>query len=109
VKIEIGKRASRQVERASSRWQQHRPSAPFLFEQELEEGLRLLFAMPKIGMPYPTVKRPELRRLLLARTEYRVYYALERGETVIVIHSVWGHDEARARSCSGAHDLLPNA
>jgi len=27
---------------------------------------------------------------LLPKTEYHVYYALERNETVIVIHSVWG-------------------
>ena len=90
MKIEIGKRASRQVERASSRWQQFRPSAPFLFEQELGEALGLLLRMPKVGVPYPSEKRPELRRLLLRKTEYNVYYALERNETVIVIHSVWG-------------------
>jgi plasmid stabilization system protein ParE len=90
VKIEIGKRASRQVERASSRWQQYRPSAPFLFEQELDEALRRLLTMPKVGVPYATTKRPGLRRLLLPKTEYHVYYALERGQTVIVIHSVWG-------------------
>jgi plasmid stabilization system protein ParE len=90
VKIEIGKRASRQVERASSRWQQYRPNAPFLFEQELEEGLRVLLAMPKVGVPYALARRPGLRRLLLPKTEYHVYYSLERGETVIVIHSVWG-------------------
>jgi hypothetical protein len=46
--------------------------------------------MPKVGLPYPTAKRPALRRLLLRETEYRVYYALERNETVLVIHSVWG-------------------
>ena len=95
MKIEIGKRASRQVERASSRWQEFRPSAPFLFEQELEEALRLLLTTPKLGVPYPTARRPGLRRLLLRKTEYHVYYALEREETVIVIHSLWGARRGR--------------
>jgi hypothetical protein len=31
-----------------------------------------------------------LRRLLLPKTEYHLYFALERDETVLVIHSRWG-------------------
>lgn len=95
MNIEIGKRASHQVERASDRWQKYRPSAPFLVEQELDEALRRLRTMPKIGIPYAMSKRSEVRRLLLPKTEYHLYYTLERDETVIVIHSVWGARRGR--------------
>ena len=90
MKIEIGKRASRQADRANNWWQDNRPSASLLFEQELEAALRVLLVMPNAGVAYPTTKRPNLRRLLLPRTEYHLYFALERNETVLVIHSVWG-------------------
>jgi len=45
--------------------------------------------MPSIGTPYPTEKRPHLMRLLLPKTEYHMYFSLERDQTLIVIHSVW--------------------
>lgn len=95
MKIEIGKRARRQVERASSWWEENRPSAPSLFEQEFEGALRQLLTKPNSGVPYPTAKRPALRRLLLPETEYHVYFARERDETAIVIHSVWGARRGR--------------
>jgi plasmid stabilization system protein ParE len=95
VKIEIGKRARRQVERASSWWQENRPSAPSLFEDELGRALRQILSMPRSGTPYPTAARPELRRILLPKTEYHVYFAVEREETVLVIHSVWGARRGR--------------
>jgi plasmid stabilization system protein ParE len=95
VKIEIGKRARRQVERASSWWEENRPLAPFLFEEELAAALRQLLSTPHAGVLYPTSKRPMLRRILLPKTEYHVYFALERNETVLVIHSVWGARRGR--------------
>jgi plasmid stabilization system protein ParE len=95
VKIEIGKRARLQVERASRWWEENRPLAPSLFEEEFEAALRQLVSMPRSGILYPTAKRPGLRRLLLSKTEYHLYFALERNEAVIVIHSVWGARRAR--------------
>jgi plasmid stabilization system protein ParE len=95
VKIEIGKRARRQVERANSWWEENRPVAPSLFEEEFEEALERLVSKPNSGLPHPTPKRPSLRRLLLPKTEYHLYFALERDETVLVIHSLWGARRGR--------------
>lgn len=64
--------------------------APSLFEEEFEDALERLLAKPNSGLPHPTPQRPTLRRLLLPKTEYHLYFALERGETVLVIHSLWG-------------------
>jgi plasmid stabilization system protein ParE len=92
MKIKIGKRASRQAERASNWWHENRSAAPQLFERELEEALGVLVTRPTAGVSFPTEKRPELRRLLLPKTEYHLYFALEceHNEAVVVIHSVWG-------------------
>jgi len=91
MKIKIGRRASRQAERASDWWHENR-SAAELFDREFGEALRVLAARATAGVSYPTERRPALRRLLLPKTEYHVYFALEREdkETLIVIHSVWG-------------------
>lgn len=50
----------------------------------------MLAQTPSVGTPYPTEKRPDLKRVLLRKTEYHVYFSLERSETLLVIHSVWG-------------------
>ncbi len=95
MKIEIGKQARRQAERASSWWRENRMHVPGLLDAELERALQLLLVMPNAGVSYATARRPGLRRLLLPKTEYHVYFAFERGGTVIVIHSLWGARRAR--------------
>jgi plasmid stabilization system protein ParE len=95
MKIEIARRASRQIERANNWWHENRPYAPSLFEEEFEWALHQLSVMPTAGVAYPTARRPLLRRLLLKKTGYHVYFALERGETVVVIHSAWGARRGR--------------
>ncbi|MHB8727385.1 MAG: hypothetical protein ACYC9Z_18740 [Casimicrobiaceae bacterium] len=94
MRIEFARGALRQFEQASSWWQEY-TSAPFLFDDEFEGALLLLLSMPKVGIPCPTRKRPHLRRILLVKTEYHVYFSLERDESVIVIHSVWGARRGR--------------
>jgi len=67
-----------------------------MFEQEYERALGLLLAMPTAGVPYPTSRRPGLRRLLLPKTQYHLYFCLERDETLVLIHSVWGVQRGKA-------------
>lgn len=88
MKIEIGKRAQLQVERISRNWQT-RADYPFLFEEELEQALRDLLDIPLLGVRYPTVSRPHVLRLLLEKSQYHVYYSVEREETMLVVHAVW--------------------
>jgi plasmid stabilization system protein ParE len=95
VKIEIVGQARRQIERASSWWEENRPSAPLLLEQELEAVFRRLASSRGMGIPYPTERRPHLRRVLLPQTAYHVYFSIEREETVIVVHSLWGARRGR--------------
>lgn len=90
MKIEIGRRARRQVERVSSWWHANRPLSASLFEDEFERALRQLVSTPYSGALYPTERRPALRRLLLPKTEYHLYFTLERNESVLVIHALWG-------------------
>jgi hypothetical protein len=56
---------------------------PSLFEEEFEDALLRLQSKRNAGLPHPTPKRSNLRRLLLPKTEYHLYFALERDETVL--------------------------
>lgn len=89
MKVKIGVRAGAQVDRERKWWRANRDH-PDLFDQEYEQTLRRLQAMPQMGTPCPTEKRPHLLRVLLAKTGNHIYYTIEQRWTLIVIHSFWG-------------------
>jgi plasmid stabilization system protein ParE len=63
-------------------WRKNRPSAPDLFTHELTGALRLLTEAPDIGVPYLPKTAFGVRRLLLSRTQYHIYYAHDRERAV---------------------------
>jgi hypothetical protein len=90
VRVQLSKRAARQVARESSWWVKHRPDAPMLFEDELLELLNRLSSAATLGVAYPTASRSHVRRILLPRSEYHVYFSREPQRRVVMIHAVWG-------------------
>jgi len=95
VKIQIGARPRAQVERERNWWRENRDH-PEVFDQEYEAALRWLLAMPQKGSQWPTTRRPHLLRVLLPKTGNHIYYTIERDETVVAIHSLWGARRRRA-------------
>jgi hypothetical protein len=73
VKVEISKRARRDAERLDVWWREHR-DARELFAREFQDAIRFLGTVENPGTPYPTVRRPGLRRLLLTKTKRHVYF-----------------------------------
>jgi plasmid stabilization system protein ParE len=74
---------SRSIERW---WRINRTAAPDLFRSELRSTLRLIRRLPSLGAAYEGASVPGLRRLLMPRTRYHVYFALdEPARTVFVI------------------------
>lgn len=74
---------------AAAWWRANRAAAPDLFEQELSGAVALLAGAPDVGRRYRHRGIPGLRRLLLPRVRYHVYYVHhpERGEVVVLV--VW--------------------
>ncbi len=90
MKLRIGKRAQQQADRIEAWWVDHRPEALALFIDELEQTFRDICEMPGAGVSWPTTRRPQLRRILMSRTENHVYFQIaDEGRTVHVV-SVWG-------------------
>jgi plasmid stabilization system protein ParE len=70
----ISERAQREIAVAQEWWLENRDKAPEALEEELRAAYELLLETPQIGFRVPTRKRKFMRRILLARTGYYVYY-----------------------------------
>lgn len=87
MRVRITKRADAHIEQAVSWWEQHRPHAPGAIDEELAEAFSLLAAQPAIGVPALETKAKDVRRVLLARVHYYLYYRV-RGDEVQIL-ALW--------------------
>ncbi len=70
-------------------WRANRPSAPFLFEDELARALSVILESPEVGRRFRRKSIPGLRRILLAVARYHVYYVYDARQERILILDVW--------------------
>ena len=88
MKVELSKRAQRSVTRNDARWRK-RADHPELFFEEMLEVVEHLETVSNPGMPCPTSKRPQLKRMPLEKTKCHLYFVSnEREQRIDVLH-VW--------------------
>jgi plasmid stabilization system protein ParE len=85
VKVELSGEARAEVERADAWWRENRPAAPDLFANELDQALVALEGAPGLGLRYEL--KPGIRRLLLQRTSYHLYFLVQADRVYVV--AVW--------------------
>jgi plasmid stabilization system protein ParE len=88
LRIVFGPDAEDDVKRIDEWWREHRRAAPNLFVDELEHALSLIAAVPYVGKAHQHRSIPRLRRLLLRRSRYHVYYVFT--SRIVVVVAVWG-------------------
>lgn len=88
-RVGFSRAADAQVETIESWWRENRPVAPDMFSRELEAAVRLLETSPLIGKPYPQGPVPEVRRLLIGRSRYHIYWEVDLTSTAVTILAVW--------------------
>jgi len=81
------RRATREIEAVDEWWRANRPAAADLFLTELERMLAAVALMPNLGSPAASARLAGVRRVLLRRTRYYVFYRV-REETLAVL-AVW--------------------
>ena len=81
---QIKARARREIARAAEWWAENRLAAPGAIRQDLESALSALIHQPGLGTKVDTVRTGVVRRLLLSRTQYFVYYRV-RGQVLEVV------------------------
>ena len=69
-------------------WLENRPGQE-LFERELTKALALLAQHPEHGALYLAAPQPGVRRTLLRKTQYHVYYSVDRARRAVRILAIW--------------------
>jgi plasmid stabilization system protein ParE len=73
----------------SAWWRANRSSSPTLFVQELRGAINILEQSPDVGRRYQFREIGGLRRLLLPRTRYHIYYVHDETVGRVLILAVW--------------------
>lgn len=72
--VAFTQRASRQVVEAGRWWRENRTKAPGALVEELQQVLDLVTSQPEVGAVARNVKLAGVRRVLLRRVGYHLYY-----------------------------------
>jgi plasmid stabilization system protein ParE len=89
-KVSVDQRALDQLERILVWWQANRPGARDLVLNELRSAAALLAVSPNlVGTSYSQSRDPRIRRVLLARSEYHVYYVVDDRQQRVRILAIW--------------------
>jgi plasmid stabilization system protein ParE len=88
--VSFTRRASRRVEEAGRWWRENRAKAPEALREELEQALHLIASQPEVGAIARNVNLAGVRRILLNRVNYYLYYRLrETPARCIHVVALW--------------------
>lgn len=90
LSVDFTRRAAAQAEAATLWWRENRPLAPDALREELEQALQLIALQPEIGATARNIKLAGVRRVLLSRVKYHLYYRIVDGPPrSIEVLSLW--------------------
>jgi plasmid stabilization system protein ParE len=92
--LRFSQAAFRQIDAADSWWRENRPANPDLFMRELQAALAQIRSFPTIFASLEDARLPGLRRLLIPRSRYFIYWTVstEAVEILAVWHTSRGRD-----------------
>ncbi len=83
-------RATREIAAAETWWRGHRSdAAPGAIPTELARIAKLLVAAPALGAPVPQARLAGVRRILLDRLGYHLYYVIDADHGHIIVLAFW--------------------
>jgi plasmid stabilization system protein ParE len=88
-RVIVTQRAEDQIRSISAWWRANRLSAPELFNEEFTTAVERLTTSPLSGTPYAVAQPPGIRRVLLRRSGYHVYYTIESHLKLVAVRAVW--------------------
>ena len=87
--VEVSAGAAGQIREAEAWWRANRHKAPNAIREELERASALVAAQPDIGSRARNVKLAGVRRILLARIRYHLYYRVSEAPHQIEVLGFW--------------------
>ena len=88
-RIEFSPDALAQIRAVRNWWHINRPSAPQLLREELAATLEIVRSSPRAAQAYQFVDIPGLRRILMPRTRYHVYFTVHDDRGLVFVHAIW--------------------
>jgi len=85
--VKVSARAALQIRRAAEWWAENRPAAPGAIRIDIGEALALLAEQPGIGAVYEGARTKGVRRLLVGRIRYFIYYRAT--QDALEVLAVW--------------------
>jgi plasmid stabilization system protein ParE len=86
LEVVVTDTAERHLEAIAAWWAVNRPDAPFLFAEEVEAAFERIARAPYSGAFSPSIRMAMgVRRILLCRSGYHVYYSIDlrRGHAIV--------------------------
>jgi plasmid stabilization system protein ParE len=74
LRVKVSARAALQIRKAAEWWAENRIAAPGAVRTDIGEALALLAQQPGIGTAYEGSRAKGVRRLLVGRIRYFIYY-----------------------------------
>ena len=87
--VVVTARAEEQVRTIRAWWAAERAGAPGVFTEELAASFERIATLPRSGSPYPVPTPAGVRRVLLRRSRYHVYYTIDDPARRVVVRAVW--------------------
>jgi plasmid stabilization system protein ParE len=79
-------------------WVENRRAAADLFAHEFEAAARRLVSSPRTAAVYRKLNGREIRRTLLPRSRYHIYFELNEVDRLVFIGAIWHVSRGRAPS-----------
>lgn len=83
------RRAAREIREASKWWDENRLAAPDAFRDAIDNAFELIRTQPHIGAVATNVKLPGVRRILLSKVQYYLYYRVKSKPHSIEVVAIW--------------------
>ena len=83
------KRAARQVESAGQWWRENRHDSPDALSEELVRTLDLIARQPGVGLPATNVRLSGVKRILLPRVGYFLFYRVAPRKQLVEVLAFW--------------------
>lgn len=96
LRIRVSPQALGQIEEAAEWWARNRPTAPGAISQDVASILTVLANQPGVGMPTRRGRVKGLRRVILPRVHYYLYYQVSEG--ILEVLAFWHTSRGRPPS-----------
>ena len=87
--VTFWKRAARQIESAAEWWRENRQASPDALSDELVRTLDLITQQPGVGVPALNARLAGVRRILLPRVGYFLFYRVAPQKQLIEVLAFW--------------------